>query len=168
MLMPVMSDYMAGGLTMQAVNITGYRYGVRLGYDNGKTLSISASWQHSPGEWKKAWLDCRDRARNVVNASMSLRPISRLKVDVDYELRTGRCIYGYDPEPDQLLGLTYYPLERRGLGAVSDLSAGATYILSGQLSVFARAQNILSRHALLLGDRPAQGFNVLAGAALKF
>ncbi|MDE6377215.1 MAG: hypothetical protein K2K72_00550, partial [Duncaniella sp.] len=168
-LMPVASTLMsAGGLTFDPLNVSGYRFGVGIGYDNGTTLSFSARWQHTPGEWKKAWLDCRDRARNVVSASLGVRPVSRLKIDVDYELRSGRSIYGYNPVPGELLGLTYYPVERRGLGVVSDLSLGATYTISRSFSAFVRAQNLLSRRSLELGDRPAQGFNALAGVALKF
>ena len=167
-LMPVAAAYETGGLAFESQKVSGYRYGVRLGYDNGGALTFSASWQHSPGELKKAWLDCRDRARNVVNATLSVRPLSPLKIDVDYELRSGRCIYGYYPDPSELLGLTYYEFERQGLGAISNLSAGATYTVSRPLSVFARAQNILSRRALLLGGRPVQGFNLLVGASLKF
>lgn len=168
-LMPVGSDLeTAGGMAFEALNISGYRFGVGIGYDNGSTLSFSARWQHAPGKWKKAWLDCRDRARNVVEASLKVRPVEKLSLDIDYELRSGRCIYGYIDDPGQLLGLTYYPLERRGLGTVSNLSLGATYSLTRDFSAFARGQNLLSRRSLMLGDRPAQGINFMAGVELKF
>lgn len=167
-LMPVAATYETGGLAFEGLKMSGYRYGVRLGYDNGGSLAFSASWQHAPGEWKKAWLDCRDRARNVINATLSVRPVAPLKIDVDYELRSGRCIYGYNPDPTELLGLTAYQFERQRLGAISDLSAGATYTVCRPFSVFAHAQNILSRRAILLGGRPNQGFNLLLGAAIQF
>lgn len=168
LLMPVAAGYETPGLVMEPLRVSGYRYGLSLGYDNGATIAFSASWQHSPSERKKAWLDCTDRASDIVGAKLSVRPISKIKVDIDYELRSGRCLYGYSTDPEQVMGLSYYPSERIPLGTVSDLSAGVDYRFSEPMTLFARAQNILSRRSLLLGGRPVQGFNILAGVALKF
>lgn len=168
-LMPTASAFIgAGGLAFDALNVSGYRFGVGIGYDNGSTLGLSARWQHTPGSWKKAWLECHDRARNMLTASLTFRPVNRLKIDVDYELRSGRCIYGYVDDPGELLGFTYYPSERQSLGTISDLSVGASYSISRSFSAFVRGQNLLSRRSLMLGDRPSQGLNFLAGVALKF
>lgn len=167
-LMPVLGGiYPAGGL-WEAVDVKGYRYGARLGYDNGKTFAVSASYQGSPSKWDRAWYDNADRARHIVSADLKLRPVDMLTVTLGYEFRGGRACYMYEDETVDVAGFEVYPTRRVQLGAVSNLKLGIGVSPTDRLTVFVRGENLLGRKSLYIGGRPMQGVNGMIGAALKF
>lgn len=54
------------------------------------------------------------------------------------------------------------------LSPVSDLSLGATYNLSDDISIFARFSNIMNKDYQYYYSYPVQGINFLAGASIRF
>lgn len=167
-LMPVLGGiYPAGGL-WESVDVKGYRYGARLGYDNGKTFAVSASYQGSPSKWNRAWYDNFDRARHIATAELKLRPVDKLSVTLGYEFRGGRACYMYEDETIDLAGFEIYPTRRVSLGAVSNLKLGIAVSPTDRLTVFARGENLLGRKSLYIGGRPMQSVHGMIGAALKF
>lgn len=166
-LMPVMSGLAPGGAIFRAMDVKGWRFGASLGYDNGSTWAVKATYTATPGKYKNLWYENRDRARHVLDAHLTLRPLDRLAVDLGFEFRAGRCLYGYG-EPENIGNLTYYPEERLSLGAVADLTLGVNYALSRRLNIFARGENLLSRIWYHLSPRPSQPANGLLGFSYKF
>ena len=167
-LMPVANDIYPAGAVWESTDVTGYHYGIRLGYDNGKTFAMNVSYEGAPGKWDRAYFEWRDRARHVVNAGLKFRPIERLLLTVGYEFRAGRSCYAYIDEPEEIGGLETYPREKVSLGVTGNLSAGAGYTVTDRFTVFARGENLLARKSLFIGGRPMQSTNAMIGAALKF
>lgn len=167
-LMPVVGGIYPAGGVWESVDVKGYRYGARIGYDNGRTFSISASYEGSPSKWNRAWYENRDRARHIVSAQLKLRPVDKLNVTLGYEFRGGRSCYMYDDETVDMAGFDVYPMERVSLGAVSNLSLGIGVAPTDRLTVFVRGENLMGRKSLYIGGRPMQGINGMIGAALKF
>lgn len=167
-LMPVESYVHPGGATWQSTRMSGCHYGVRLGFDNGKNLAMSVSCEGAPGKSDKAWLEWRDRATKVLNASLSVRPFKPLSIDVAYELRSHRSVYGYELPENPTGPNIYYDTHRISLGTVSNLTVGASYELTKALTAFARGENLLNRRALYIGGRPLTPATALIGASFKF
>lgn len=138
----------------KAYDIRGYRAGLRLGYE-WRWLRASASGAISPGKVDEAWIFNRDRAKYVVEASVEARPIERLTVGLDYELRLDRYCY---PQRDREFAL----------GDVNLLNAHAAFAITPRFSVFARAQNLLNHRYLYLPYQPSQKLTALIGLTAKF
>lgn len=168
-LMPVAGDIYPAGAVWQSLDVKGYHYGVRFGYDNGKTFALNASYEGSPSKYNKVWYEHRDRARHVVNAEMRLRPVCRLQLTVGYELRAGRACYAYDEDATaDVAAYDVYVPQRVSLGAVSNLTFGAGYSATDNFTLFVRGENLLGRKARYIGGRPMQNIHGMIGAALKF
>lgn len=168
-LMAVAGDIYPAGAVWESLDVKGYRYGVRLGYDNGKTFALSASYEGAPSEYDKVWYENRDRARHVVEAQLKVRPVKPLQLTLGYEFRAGRACYAFDEnETVTIAGHEVYVPQRVSLGAVGNLTFGAGYTVTDNLTFFVRGENLLARKAMYLGFRPMQSINGMIGAALKF
>ena len=169
-LMPIESGLFPGGARFEGLDFKGHRLGVALTYDNGRTVALRASYTTAPSGHKKGWYEWRDRARHVVDARLSVRPLRPLVVDLGYELRAGRADYCYSPypEPSGVGNLLYYPIFRTSLGTISDLSLGANYAVNARLNIWAKGMNLLSRSYMHIGRRPARGITALVGLSYKF
>ena len=89
----------------------------------------------------------------------------QLKIDMDARVRIVPKLYGYTDL--QIVSFTNSKVAGRER-AIVDWSLGANYALSKKLSFFLDAHNLLNhRHSYFMGY-PAQGFNVLVGAMVKF
>ena len=167
-LMPVAGGIYPAGGVWESVDIKGYRYGARIGYDNGRTFAVSASYEGAPSKWNRAWYDNCDRARHIAAADLKVRPVDKLTVTLGYEFRGGRACYMYAPETVDMAGFDIYPLTRVSLGAVSNLKLGAGYAATDRLTLFVHGENLLGRKSYYIGGRPLQSANGMIGAALKF
>lgn len=170
-LMPVGADLNVGGQVFDPVDLSGWHLGAAIGYSYRKTATVRLSYETAPNDYDNAYYEWRDRAKHVVNADLSLRPLKPLLVTLNWEFRAGRRTYdfsylNYDEtgSPD----LNLYNLDARSLKAVSTVNIGVGYEYSDRLTVFARGENLLNRHYIHLGDRRSQGITALVGAALKF
>lgn len=167
-LMPVVNSIYPAGAVWQPVDICGYHYGVKIGYDNGKNLAVSVKYEGAPGKWDRAYYEWRDRARHVINAELKVRPVEKLLITAGYEFRAGRSCYAYTEEPTMICDLEMWTPERVSMGVVGNLSVGAGYSFTDRLTLFARGENLLGRKCVYIGGRPMQSANVMIGAALKF
>lgn len=167
-LMPVVGGIYPAGGVWESVDVKGYRYGARIGYDNGKTFAVNVAYQGSPSKWNRAWYENRDRARHIASAELKLRPVDKLTLTLGYEFRGGRSCYMYSDETVDLAGYQIYPSERVSLGAVSNLTFGAGYSATDRLTLFVHGENLMGRKSLYIGGRPMQSVNAMIGAALKF
>lgn len=167
-LMPVVGGIYPAGAVWESVDVKGYHYGVRLGYDNGKNIAVSVSYEGAPSKWGRGYYEWRDRARHVVNGELKVRPVEKMLVTLGYEFRAGRSCYMYGDTPEQLAGMDVYPRGPVSLGAVSNLTFGLGYSATERVTVFVRGENLLGREAMYIGGRPMQCVNGMAGAAIKF
>lgn len=166
-LMPVVNDFHrdASGAIFDSQKISGYYWRVALGYDNGRNFGLKATYTGAPSSHYHAWHEYRDRARNVLDIDLSVRPVKTLLVKASWELRSGRSLYGYLSEADHL-GI--YPAYRVSLGTVSDLSLTADWAFNDRFHVYAKGLNLLNRKWQYIGDRPGRGIAGLIGVSWRF
>ncbi|MCM1521461.1 MAG: hypothetical protein NC039_02280 [Muribaculaceae bacterium] len=168
-LMPVETySILNGGAAFERLDLKGYKAGVDLRYDNGRNIEASVGWATAPSKQFKGWYEWRDRARNVLNAEVTVRPLKPLAVTAGFELRSGRALYGYDYGSADEATTTYYAPERISLGTVANLRLAASWRYTKRLTLFVSGENLLSRKWQEIGFRPSQGVTALIGASYKF
>lgn len=137
-----------------AHDISGWQIGLGAAY-TWRWLEADASAALAPSDYQKAWIDSRDRAKCVVSASVTARPIDPLSIRASYELRSGRKAFdGHNQALD--------------LGSVSDLSLTASWQFTPAFTVFARAENLLGHRYMPVAWELSQKQHGLVGVAFKF
>lgn len=167
-LMPVGAGMNLGGQVFDPVDVSGWHLGAAIGYSYRKVATARLSYETAPHDYDNAYYEWRDRAKHVVNADLSIRPIKPLLVTLNWELRAGRRTYDFSYLNDATSSLNLYGCDARSFGTVSTLNLGAGYECSDRLTVFGRCENLLNRRYVHLGDRRSQGITALVGASLKF
>ena len=167
-LMPVGAGMNLGGQVFDPVDVSGWHLGAAIGYSYRKIATARLSYETAPHDYDNAYYEWRDRAKHVVNADLSVRPIKPLLVTLNWELRAGRRTYDFSYLNDATSSLNLYGCDARSLGTLSTLNLGAGYECSDRLTVFGRCENLLNRRYVHLGDRRSQGITALVGASLKF
>ena len=82
-----------------------------------------------------------------LNAEVGFKPVQGLRINAGYEY-VKRAEEIYDP--------------------ISNLYVGADYALMKNLSIFAKANNLLNKEYVRADAYPAQKLNFLAGLSLQF
>ena len=147
------------------VNMDGWHVGVKVSYSLGTWLDVWASGEFAPNSFKHGYYMWRDHAKAVAKANLSVNPISKLKLSVGYEFRSGRRIWGfgalssYNTQGDQLL------VNQK---TFNNLSAEIAYQYRPSVTFFARGQNLMRHQTTLYNDIPAQGITGLVGVEVKF
>lgn len=136
-------------------DLKGWLLGVSVGYRWRDVVDFEATAQMAPQDPDKGYYRWLDRARYVADATLKVHPLEPLDIELGYGFRGGRAIFDG-------AGYKYH------LSNKSDLSAGAAWHFTPQLSVWGRVENILGRHYDLLLNLPSQGIRGLVGASYKF
>lgn len=125
----------------------GLSVAINAGYDFCKEFSIAgkASWQ--PQHGRTGVLNGFDRPTYTAGLTAESRPIDRLKLALDYNLRACR----------ELLK-----------GNISRLNLTADFMVNDRLSVGAELNNLLNRHESMLPGVALEGFNAAAGLQIIF
>lgn len=156
-LMPAITDSY-GSLILEPEDVKGFHFGAAVGYRWGSVADARVEWHTAPSAYGKGYYLWRDRARNVLDASVKVNPVERLNVDLGFTLRTGRRIcHIYDGASPAIT-----------LGDVRDLSAGISYRITPALTVFVNGENLLNHRYSTVDYFESQGITGLAGASLKF
>lgn len=160
-LMPTLTAVGAGTelTVMRPVDLKGAHAGLRLSYAWRSMVDVRASVEMAPQKEGSGYYLWRDRAKLVVKADATVRPIKALELTAGYEFRQSRAAYAYAPDGTASL---------LSLGCKSDLTFGARYDITPAISVFARGENLLGRKCLALPGVPEQGIHGLVGASFKF
>ena len=116
-------------------------------------LGLKATYYHWKGD-KMEGLDQYAEERLLalkpemeLNAEVGFKPVQGLRINAGYEY-VKRAEEIYDP--------------------ISNLYVGADYALMKNLSIFAKANNLLNKEYVRPDAYPAQGLNVLAGITFQF
>lgn len=169
-LMPVRSEDMGYGAVFECTDLAGWRAGVTLGYEYRRLASLRVDWTTVIGDDDptKGYYRFHDRARQVIDAKLTVTPVERFSATVGWEFRSKRRIYSYTQGEISDLGYTYYTPVAHSLGVISDLRLGLSCQATKALTVWAEGRNLLGRRYLDLGDRPSRPTSVIVGASLKF
>lgn len=127
------------------VDLKGWHLGASLGYDYKGIAALELSYEMAPSDDSKGYYAWRDRAKRVFSASLSIRPIRKLSVSVDYSLRSDRAVYAMLPFPVASFS-TFNWSDRIDLGDVNLLNISASYAITEQLSAFAEVNNLLGEN----------------------
>lgn len=155
-LMPYITDGKAS--IFNYVDMKGWKGGAHLFYDYKDIVSARAGITVSPQNHEKGWFEWRDRAKQVIDIDVTVRPISKLRVNAGWELRQGRAeSYLLNGEPELVK-----------LGDLSNLHVGAAYNFTEQFNVFANVTNLLNKKSELIYGVPAIGISGGIGVSYLF
>lgn len=163
--MPTCINGLNNGATFYRISeIKGWKAGVELGYKLCSIAEAKINATYSPQEEDKGYFMGYDRAKFVGNASITVTPVNRLKIGLDYQLRSKRWVNGsfYDSEASTLYDVC------RELGDWNNLSLGASYQITDMISVFVQGNNLLNRKWDSYYGMSAQALNVLGGVSVVF
>lgn len=155
-LMP--GNNLSGYGNFEGVDIKGWHFGLKARYSYRDIVEVGGGFEMAPQKYDEGYYLWRDRAKEVFNIDLSVRPVKSLSLNAGFEMRNKRVVYifengGYIAE---------------SLGNIKNLSLGGTYSFTDQFSVFLRGENLLNGDWTLLGGVPAQGLTGLAGVSYKF
>lgn len=165
-LMPVAGDESASVAMFVPVGIKGYHLGAEIGYKWRDKIKARVSYTTAPQDYDKGYYQWRDRARHVVDVSLTVNPVKNLDVEASFMLRGGRKIITRENWNDG--GIPMSAFSTVMLKNRSSLSLRANYALSERLSVFASGDNLLNHTSYDISLRPDMGISFLVGAAYKF
>ena len=101
-----------------------------------------------------------DRPEYVVDANISVMPIDKLAINLGYEMRGNRSMWGY-----QIVdGKDYW--EQTPLENAMNLKVGASYRLLDNLTLFVDANNLMNKQWDVLYGQGAQKLSVMGGASI--
>ena len=148
-------------------NVSGFSFGVNLGYDSGRYFKIDAEGRYQHQNGKTGYFNGYDRPEWTAQATIESNPWSTLRFRLGYELRALRrpalrARYADASVIDPDIVVNYR------LPNYSGLSFGASYGITSQLSVWAQADNLLCRRNYSAAGLPESGIRAAAGISLIF
>ena len=152
-----------------ATDFTNLHYGAAFNYKYRDMATLRISYEGAPQEYDKGNAQWLDRAKHVVEAKVTVTPISPLDIELGYELRASRSVYMIAPSGLGIaqLGGTVYTL-RKDLGNVNSLNLGACYRITPAFTVGARVENLLNSKWDTFYGIPAKGVSGLVGIGYRF
>lgn len=161
-LMPDVIDYSHNSGFYQAIDIKGFHYGASLNYIWRDIITTRISYEGAPQEYDKGYFLWRDRAKSVINATVTVNPIKPLGITLAYQLRSDRVTYlaNYNSE-----SMTHEVVD---LGDINSLNLSASYHISPAFSIFANIENLLNNDWQITYAVPNKGITGLVGITYKF
>ena len=146
----------------------GWHAGIAASYKYRDMVSARVSYETAPQGEDKGYYLWRDRAKHVVNASVTVTPIKPLDITIGYEYRGNRVTYDCVGVKEDVIAGYADDNVKCDLGDVNNLSVGALYRFTPAFSAFARVENILNKKYDILYNIPSQGITGLVGITYKF
>lgn len=156
----------------EGINLHGYSVSGFLRYEHGRKLSVSAEGGYQPQEGKKGYFNGYDRAEVTADFKVSFRPVDRLSVGLNYNIRGKRRAYTTVSgiAIDRLTGARQE--ERRlcylDLPDLNLLNLSLSWEFDKNFSIWFQGDNLLNRHVDYLPMQPTQGMVLTGGVKLLF
>lgn len=154
------------GLNLHGVNMT-----AAITYSPFRYICAKGSFTFTPQHYSTGTFNGYDRPLYQVNASLESNPIRQLHLCVEYDLRAGRRIYGYEliPLPNVITNETpLHRLVKADLRNIANLNFRASYDITERISLSLTAINLLNRRVETLPGLPDNGLEIYGGLSLKF
>ncbi|GHU72882.1 hypothetical protein FACS189413_16600 [Bacteroidia bacterium] len=134
---------------------------VRYDYQGFWDCSVDLQYNHwNMNRLSEAW----HKPAFIGNAAFGINiPHLPLRFDLNYHLEAGRKAYDVAGSFSSLSGVYNETMKN-----INDISLSANYILNPTVSFFAKANNLLFQKYDIWYGYPAQNFNFMAGASIKF
>lgn len=165
---------LGGALVFQPINMRGWKFSAAAEYSYSNIASLALSGSINPqkdDDVETGFYTDRDRAKYILDAQLTVHPLSQLDIMAGYELRADRKALYYQLErPYGWCGtVSNIPFVCfRSLENIANLRVGASWRFTPAFTVFLRADNLLDRKTPYLSLLPGQGIHGLAGIAYKF
>lgn len=134
-------DMLRGTVRYAAQDLNGVKAGLDVTCKFRSIAELKAGYMFTPQGNESGYIANDDRAEHSISASLLVRPIKKLDIRMGYQFRSGRAVSVCNTVDGQNL-LSW---SQKSLGAVSDLSLGATYRINDMLHVYAQGINLLNR-----------------------
>lgn len=141
-------------------------YGIAFNYNYRDIARLRISCEGAPQEYDSGYIEWQDRAKTVVNASLTLTPIESLDFTICYRMRADRSVYSIQAEEANIF--EGYVYSRENLGKVNSLDISASYRVNDKFTIWANAENLLGQKWLLTYGVPNIGLTGLVGIGYKF
>lgn len=156
---PVVGGSMPQVNLLSAFNLSGWYAGLRFAFEgNGPVEGHIEGRCMASGVWS-GFADDSDGAKAVIDAAVTARVDSRLRIGVDYRLRACRSYRELGVDGTWHL---------RNMGNISSPGISASYALTQNLSVLLRVDNLLCRRYELYPGVASRRLQGLLAATLRF
>lgn len=151
-------------IVFQADKLRSWKAGVHVMWNYRSAVALEAGFETLlDGGYSHAWLDWTDRSRTRLTASVTIRPVEPLTIDLGYTMGLHRR-------------MTVLPSDAEAISYVSDMNlknrhrvnVGASYSISQPLTVFVRVENLLNRNEFDAISVASQGITGAIGVGYKF
>ena len=116
------------------------------------------------GELPQAW----GKPEMELNANLTVRPIEKLSIALDYYLATGRYANVRTWGVNGNTGMTYDKMNEFKMDNINELNLTGTYTFNDTFGVYAKLTNILCQKYELYYGYPMQSFNAMLGVNINF
>lgn len=147
----------------QTLDISGWKAGAELAYKYRSLVDAKVRFTYSPQDKDEGCVLGLDRPEYVVDANITVTPISKLAVSLGYEMRGKRAMWSHQITADG--HDNWYKVE---LDDAMNLKLGASYRLLDNLSLFVNANNLMNKQWDVLLGQGAQKLSVMGGASITF
>ena len=116
------------------------------------------------GELPHAW----GKPEMELNANLTVRPIEKLSIALDYYLATGRYANVRTWGVNGNTVMTYDKMNEFKMDNINELNLTGTYTFNDTFGVYAKLTNILCQKYELYYGYPMQSFNAMLGVNINF
>ena len=149
----------------QTINLSGFGIDLNLQYKYGNMVEIGLNSTYIPQNGKRGIFNGFDRARWVVGANVAVIPVSKLRIEAEYEYRGVRNCYLWAPQ--ELPGVNPDLLSYR-LKDINNFGAKITYSILDNLDIYCSGQNLLNRRVDFLPGLQTEGIAICGGLYFEF
>lgn len=135
------------------MNLHGFSVGAKINWLPSKVIGVEAYASFQPQRGENGFFNGYDRPRGIAGASVDVHPLDRLRLNVNYELRTHRRFYC--PSLVELPNLSL-------------LGAEVSFDITDRLALGVEGANLLNRRNVMLPGNPSEGLTVLGNLRLFF
>ncbi len=148
-------------------NISGFSFGINMGYDAGRYFKIDAEGTYQPQDGKKGYFNGFDRPRWTANATLTTNPWSTLKFSIGFDYRGDRAyaMQSYNAGSTPLNG---GPVVMCAIPDLMSLNIGVSYGITDNFNVWIQGDNLLNRTNWYGLALPEPGIRLAAGFGITF
>lgn len=151
-------------IVFEASRLRSWKAGAHIVWDFRSLLSLEAGFETLlTNDRDHAWYSWLDRSRSRLTASLSIRPISPLTIDLGYTMALHRRMTATVSDAAGVPESCEINLKNR-----HRLNVGASYRFSQPFTVFARVENLLNRTEYDAAAVASQGITGAIGVGFKF
>lgn len=147
---------------LQTVNLHGFSIDLDLRYDFGTMVGLEFSGSYVPQKGTRGVFNGYDRPRWILDAKATVRPVSRLRIEIGYDYRGVRNCYRLTP------GANGNDMTATRLPDITDLHAGVGYSVLDNLEIYCTGRNLLNTHPEILPGLQSEGIVICGGFSLEF